>query len=61
MSVCPYSHPDNLMHNVVRTGIRNSRLFLKGAVWMDDFVYGALPASRALPEWMRGTEPGGSE
>lgn len=62
MSVCPYSHPDNLMHNVVRTGIRNSRLFLKSAIWMDDFVYGAVPASRALPEWMRvPTEPGGSQ
>jgi ferredoxin len=62
MSVCPYSHPDNLMHNLVRAGIRNSRVFLKSAVWMDDFVYGAVPPSRAVPEWMRiPTEPGDSK
>ena len=25
MKVCPYSHPDNLMHNLVRKAIRVSR------------------------------------
>ncbi len=26
ISVCPYSHPDNLLHNIVRSGLKNSSL-----------------------------------
>jgi ferredoxin len=40
MAVCPYSHPDNLLHNAVRWGIRRNVFFRSGAVWMDDLVYG---------------------
>ncbi len=43
MSVCPFSHPNNPMHNLVRYGIRNSPPFRKFALWMDDFVYGRKP------------------
>ena len=43
MAVCPYSHPDNAMHSLVRWGIRNNGLFRKGALWMDDLVYGRRP------------------
>jgi reductive dehalogenase len=49
MRLCPYSHPDNLLHNVVRYGIKHSQLFRKFAVWMDDFVYGKNPKPR-LPK-----------
>ncbi len=43
MSVCPYSHPNNFLHNLVRFGIRLSPLFRKFALKMDDFFYGRIP------------------
>jgi reductive dehalogenase len=52
MSVCPYSHPNNLLHNLVRGGVRNSSLFRRLAIWMDDVFYGKPPPS-PLPDWMR--------
>ena len=52
MSVCPYSHFDNVFHNFVRAGIRNSSLFRKFALKMDDFFYGKKPKSLELPDWM---------
>jgi reductive dehalogenase len=51
MSVCPYSHPDNPLHDVVRYGIKNSAPFRNLAVKMDDFVYGRKPRPLRLPEW----------
>jgi reductive dehalogenase len=54
MSVCPYSHPDNVLHNLVRWGIRRSTLFRRAAVWMDDLVYGRRPAPKPPPNWMKG-------
>jgi ferredoxin len=56
MAVCPYSHPANLLHNAVRWGIRNSAIFRRGAVWMDDLVYGRRPPPKPVPEWMVGFE-----
>ncbi len=53
MSVCPYSHPDNLLHNLVRRGIRNSSLFRRAAILLDDYFYGRRPPTAALPEWMK--------
>jgi ferredoxin len=50
--VCPYSHPDNLLHNVVRFGVRNSSLFRALAVPMDDYLYGRNPPPLDLPGWM---------
>lgn len=52
MAVCPYSHPDTPLHNVVRWGIRRNELFRRGALWMDDLLYGAAPTGKPLPEWM---------
>ena len=52
MSVCPYSHPDNILHNFVRAGICNSSVFRKFAIKMDDFFYGKKPKSLEMPEWM---------
>jgi hypothetical protein len=43
MSVCPYSHPDTPLHNLVRYGIKHSSAFRKLAVKMDDFAYGRKP------------------
>ena len=59
MAVCPYSHPDNALHNGIRWGIRNNALFRKGAVWMDDLVYGRRPVPKPLPVWMEGFEAPG--
>ncbi len=50
--VCPYSHPDNSMHRLVRWGVRNSVLFRRCAVVMDDVLYGRVPAPAELPDWM---------
>ena len=54
MAVCPYSHPDNALHSLVRWGIRNNGFFRRGAVWMDDLVYGRRPPPKELPGWMDG-------
>lgn len=52
--VCPYSHPDNSMHKLVRWGVRNSVLFRRCAVVMDDVLYGKAPAPAELPDWITG-------
>lgn len=39
IAVCPYSHPDTLLHNAFRYGIRHSLLFRKGAILLDDLYY----------------------
>lgn len=43
MKVCPYSHPDNLMHSLVRRAIRISPGTRSLMLWMDDVVYGRKP------------------
>ncbi len=52
MASCPYSHPDNLMHNIVRFGIRNNFIFRKMALKLDDYFYGKQPKVKPIPEWM---------
>jgi len=56
MAVCPYSHPDNLLHNGIRWGIKNNALFRRGAIWMDDLAYGRRPPPRELPSWLSALE-----
>ena len=53
MRACPYSHPDNLLHNIVRAGIRNSALFRRFALRMDDVMYGRKPPPAEIPDWIR--------
>jgi ferredoxin len=48
MSVCPYAHPNNVLHNWVRWGIKHSWLFCRIAIWMDDFFYGKKPKPKKL-------------
>jgi ferredoxin len=57
MAVCPYSHPDNTLHGLVRRGIRRNWLFRKAAVRLDDLVYGAKPSAKGEFEWMTFPEP----
>lgn len=53
VAVCPYSHPDNLLHNLVRRGVRSSVIFRRAAIWMDDFFYGKRPATVPPQDWLR--------
>ncbi|MCF6241437.1 MAG: 4Fe-4S dicluster domain-containing protein [Bacteroidales bacterium] len=46
IQVCPYAHPDNLLHNLVRKGIKNSYLFAQMALKMDDVFYGRKPDNK---------------
>ncbi len=38
--VCPFSHPDYLIHRLVRFGIRNSLIFRRIAIKLDVLFYG---------------------
>ncbi len=53
MSVCPYAHKDNWIHNFVRWGIKNNFLFRQAAVYLDDIFYGEKPKPKKLPDWMK--------
>jgi reductive dehalogenase len=52
MSACPYSHPDNPMHNSVRFLIRNSGLARRMALAADDYLYGRRPPPAEVTDWM---------
>ena len=43
MTVCPYSHPDNPAHNLVRWAIRRSAVARRVLLRMDDLFYGRRP------------------
>ncbi|MBU0985109.1 MAG: reductive dehalogenase [candidate division Zixibacteria bacterium] len=40
MKVCPYSHPPTFVHNLVRAGIKRSRIAQRLSIWGDDVFYG---------------------
>jgi ferredoxin len=40
MTVCPYSHPDNVAHDLVRLAIRRSGTGRRAALWLDNLFYG---------------------
>ena len=53
MTVCPYSHPNNFGHNLVRWGVARSGFLRRAAYRMDNLFYGCKPAARAAPEWTK--------
>ena len=53
MAVCPFSHPDNFMHNLIRWGIARSGAFRRFALWMDNLFYGKKPEPRKVPQWLQ--------
>lgn len=53
IKVCPYAHPNNLMHFIVRKGIKNNVLFRYLALNLDDFFYSKKPPSGNIPKWMQ--------
>jgi len=52
MRACPFAHPNSLLHNMVRAGIKRSALFREFALKMDDFFYGRNPPAAPIPEWL---------
>lgn len=57
VKVCPYSHPANALHGLVRWGIRRSPLFLRLALPLDHFFYGRKPPPAPPPEWIPAAGP----
>jgi ferredoxin len=53
VTVCPYSHPDRVVHRFVRWGNRRSLLFRRMAILLDRLFYGKKPASAPVPAWMQ--------
>ncbi len=54
MSVCPYAHKNNWLHNFVRWGIKNNIFFRYVAVHLDDVFYGKKPKPKEVPDWLKG-------
>lgn len=52
MSVCPYSHPDSPVHNLVRRTVRRSGLARRAVAWLDDLFYGSNPPPMPAPSWL---------
>lgn len=52
ISVCPFSHPDNILHNTIRRLIRRSKIVARFAFFADDLLYGRKPKPKKLPPWM---------
>ncbi len=46
LAVCPFSHPDNWAHNLIRWGIKKSGAFRRAALFLDDFFYRKKPSPR---------------
>jgi reductive dehalogenase len=52
MAVCPYSHPDNLLHNLIRWAVERSGVARRGVLWLDDVFYGSKPEPKPAPTWV---------
>jgi len=53
VSLCPYSHPDNFIHNAIRFFIRKSPLFRRVGATMDDIFYGRKAKPFELAPWQK--------
>ncbi len=58
VAVCPYSHTNRRIHDLVRWGVRRSFLFRQFAIAMDSLFYGKKPPSAPAPGWMGAAEKG---
>ena len=52
LAVCPYSHPDAGMHNLVRWANRRSGVARRVTLFLDDVFYGRRPRPRTPPKWI---------
>ena len=53
VAVCPYSHPDRMLHRFVRWGNKRSLMFRRMAIVFDRLFYGTKPDSAPVPKWMK--------
>jgi reductive dehalogenase len=51
ITVCPFSHRNNLFHGFIRWAIKNNLFFRYLALKLDDAFYGRRPRIRPLPQW----------
>lgn len=52
ISVCPYAHPDNFLHQLMRKAIKHSGFARRTALQLDDLFYGKNPEEFPLPGWL---------
>jgi reductive dehalogenase len=52
LAVCPFSHRNNIFHNIIRFIIKHSRLFAHFAYHADNLVYGRKPKPKKASHWM---------
>jgi len=52
ITVCPYSHPNNFIHNIIRWMIKQNAVNRWLALILDDYFYGKKPALKMLKSWM---------
>lgn len=52
VAVCPYSHPNNFIHNMVRWIIRRNSFNRRLALHLDNYFYGKKPSNKPLKPWM---------
>ncbi|HCT30423.1 MAG TPA: hypothetical protein DIW31_06755 [Bacteroidales bacterium] len=53
ISVCPFSHPNNILHNVIRRLIRRSYIMARIAYIADDILYDRKPKPKPIAKWMK--------
>lgn len=53
--VCPYSHPNTLMHSMIRRLLIHNKILNKPALLLDDLIYGRKRKKQKdrIPEWHR--------
>ncbi len=52
ITVCPYSHPNNFIHNIIRWMIRQNPANRWLALKLDDYFYGKKPGLKSMKNWM---------
>lgn len=52
MAVCPFSHPDNWAHNLMRAVVERSGAGRRLAVWLDGLLYGRQPPHERGQDWL---------
>ena len=58
LALCPYSYPDNPVHNLVRWAVRRSGAARRAVLWLDRVFYGPDLAPRTAPSWIPPQPPG---
>jgi epoxyqueuosine reductase QueG len=52
LAVCPYSHPEGALHDLVRRLLPRSAVFRRFALRMDDLLYGRRPRPHPVADWL---------